>query len=246
MTSDNERVFCSQLSEWDISLTAASKSSISTYARLLSDYDEANVIGTRDPGEVILKHVLDSLSCLMLEPVSRATSLIDIGSGAGLPGIPLKLACPELQVALLESTGKKVRFLHRAIELLGLKDARPLNIRAEIGGHRPADRARYDIATSRALASLPVVVEYCVPFVKVGGYVVAMKGAPTTGEIADGENAAREVGARISEIIEVPLLPEIGINDRRLVIIEKISDTPARYPRQVGVPRKHPLVRPSR
>ena len=241
MKAWTKRLFERQIESWGVSLDAVREDALFEYVRLLSGYGEANIIGTRDPEEIVLKHVLDSLSCLIFKPLSHANNLIDVGSGAGFPGIPLKLTRPDLEVSLVEATGKKVKFLHKALEDLQLEKTEPLHIRAEICGRLPDYRARYDVATTRALAALPVVAEYCVPLVREGGYAIAMKGAPTADEITGGARAAKKLGARISGVVEIPLLPELQIENRRLVIIEKISETPAKYPRQVGVPGKRPL-----
>lgn len=212
------------------------------FALRLSEYEEANVIGQGSGDRILVGHVLDSLSCLLYEGFHEASRLIDVGSGGGLPGIPLKMARPDLSVSLLESTGKKARFISQAAYELGLTNIEVVNRRAEEAGRDPEYRGRYDVATVRALASLPVIVEYCVPFLRVGGTVIAMKGRPATAEISAGEKAASVLGAKLEGIRPVSWLPETGIRERCLVIVKKIRETPEKYPRKPGVPKKRPLA----
>ena len=211
------------------------------FARLLGTYDQANVIGTREPGSILLDHILDSLSCFLFGPLVGAQRLADVGSGGGLPGIPIKIAQPTLQATLIESTGKKVRFLRYAVERLGLGGVEVLDGRVEEVAHARGCRETYDVVTARAVARLSVVAEYCVPLLRVGGHVISMKARLQTEELSEGERAAQRLGAKVSEVLQVPHLPEIGSKERRLVILEKVRDTPGKYPRKVGVPAKKPL-----
>ena len=211
------------------------------FARLLGTYDQANVIGTREPGSILLDHILDSLSCFLFGPLVGAQRLADVGSGGGLPGIPIKIAQPTLQATLIESTGKKVRFLRHAVERLGLGGVEVLDGRVEEVAHARGYRETYDVVTARAVARLSVVAEYCVPLLRVGGHVISMKARLQTEELSEGELAAQRLGAKVSEVLQVPHLPEVGPKERRLVILEKVRDTPKEYPRKVGVPAKKPL-----
>jgi 16S rRNA (guanine527-N7)-methyltransferase len=224
-----------------LSLTPAALARLERYARFLSGYEEANVIGTRELRGIILDHILDSLSCFLFEPLRVARRLADVGSGGGLPGVPLKIVEPGLRVTLMESTAKKARFLRRAAEDLSLEDVEVTNGRVEEIARKDEHRGVYDVATARAVARLSVVAEYCIPLLRVGGYVVSMKGRLEEEEISEGERAAERLGARVSEVIPVPLLPEIEKKERHLVILNKVEDTPAKYPRNVGVPTKKPL-----
>ncbi len=201
----------------------------------------ANVIGTREPRSILLDHVLDSLSCSLFKPLREAHKLADVGSGGGLPGIPLKIMHPALRATLLESTGKKARFLRHAVGRLELVGVEVVEGRVEEVARRSGYRGEYDVATARAVARLSVVAEYCVPLLKVGGYVISMKARLETEELAEGERAAQRLGARVSEVLQVPLLPEVGAKERRLVILEKVMCTPEEYPRKVGVPARKPL-----
>jgi 16S rRNA (guanine527-N7)-methyltransferase len=199
------------------------------------------VIGRRELSSILVDHILDSLSCFLFEPLLTAQRLADIGSGGGLPGIPIKIARPALQTTLVESTRKKARFLRDAIEQLALHGIEVVDGRVEevarVGGHR----GTYEVVTARAVARLSVVAEYCVPLLKVGGYVISMKAKLQGEELSEGERAAKRLGAKVSEVLQVPHLPEVGARERRLVIFEKVGETPGKYPRKVGVPAKKPL-----
>ncbi len=211
------------------------------FARFLHDYEEANVIGTGELRGIILDHILDSLSCFLFEPLRVARRLADVGSGGGLPGVPIKIVQPELRTTLVESTAKKVRFLHRATEDLALRGVEVMSARVEEIARLDEYRGTYDVATARAVARLSVVAEYCVPLLRPGGCVISMKGRPENEEIAEGERAAEQLGARVSDLIRVRHLSEIDKKERCLVIIEKVGETPEEYPRKVGVPAKKPL-----
>ena len=236
-------VFRRQLLAWGVPLGPDADERLYEYARLLCSYDRANVIGTRDVNQALLDHVLDSLSCLLFPPLVQASRISDVGSGGGLPGIPLALALPEASFTLLEATGKKVMFLQHAAESLGLPGVDIVNARVEEAAHELERRAAHDVCTVRAVASLPVLVEYCLPLLKVGGYMVAMKGHVSEEEYADGERAASLMGGGLLQTIDVPSLPEMGQKARRLVVLQKAVATPDVYPRRVGVPAKKPLGR---
>lgn len=208
---------------------------------MLSDYEEANVIGTRDMREVLLEHVLDSLSCFLFGPLNEEGPLVDVGSGGGLPGLPIKLVAPHMRVTLVEATAKKVRFLRHALESMALDSVTVVNGRAEEVGRAEEHREVYDVATARAVARLAVVAEYCVPLLRVGGHAVFMKGKLDREELSEGERAVDKLGAEVSEVIRVSRLPEIGEKHRSLVIVRKVGETPNRYPRSVGMPAKRPL-----
>jgi 16S rRNA (guanine527-N7)-methyltransferase len=226
---------------WGVPLDRVQLARLETFARLLSGYEEANVIGTRALRAILLDHILDSLSCFLFEPLGVARRLVDVGSGGGLPGIPIKTVAPKLEVTLVESTAKKARFLHRAVETLSLEGATVTNARVEEVARTEAHRGAYDIATARAVARLSVVAEYCVPLLKVRGCAISMKGRLENDELSEGQRAAEKLGARVSALIRVPRLPEIEKKERCLVILEKVEETPGEYPRNVGVPAKKPL-----
>ena len=217
------------------------KTALVAYADLLSQYDRANVIGTKDFGEILHRHVLDSLSCLLFTPLKNARKVGDIGSGGGLPGIPLAVALPDAEVTLFESTGKKAEFLRSAVEELGLANVRVVNARIEESARDEDHRGRYEICTARALARLSVVSEYSMPLLRRGGRVVAMKGRVDADEWTEGERALETLGGRVSEQIQVHYLPDNEQRERRLVLLEKSEETPSVYPRRTGTPARSPL-----
>lgn len=217
------------------------KTVLIAYAELLSQYERANVIGTKDFGEILRRHVLDSLSCLLFTPLKNARKVGDIGSGGGLPGIPLAVALPDAEVTLFESTGKKAEFLRYAVEELGLANVRVVNGRIEESARDDEHRGKYEVCTARALARLSVVAEYSLPLLRRGGHVVAMKGRVDAYERTEGERALEALGGRISEEIPVQYLPDVEQGERRLVLLEKSEETPGEYPRRTGTPARNPL-----
>src|SRR5215204_1048451 len=229
-----------QAAAWGLHLDGSRRERLLEYTRLLASYDRANVIGTRDEDRIMLNHILDSLSCFLYEPFSNARRLVDVGSGGGLPGIPIKIMEPELATALVESTGKKARFLQYAVDSLSLEGVEVANTRAEELGRTQAHRGAYEIVTSRAVARLAVVAEYCVPLLEIGGRAIAMKGWLEAEELEEGSRAVDTLGASVVEIVKVPMLPEVGEKERNLVILEKLRETPALYPRRAGVAVRRP------
>ena len=230
-----------QAEAWGVHLGEGQLIGLLEYSRLLASYDRANVIGTRDLERVVLDHVLDSLSCFLHAPLWKAGRLADVGSGGGLPGIPLSVIRPDLRTTLIESTGKKADFLRYAAERLGLENLDVVNARVEDVGRMVDQRGAYEIVTSRAVARLSVLAEYCVPLLEIGGNAVAMKARVERDEYEEGRRAADELGARVARIDRVAMLPEAGEKQRNLVILEKERETPARYPRRAGVVAKRPL-----
>jgi 16S rRNA (guanine527-N7)-methyltransferase len=240
-TVDSLSLLEEQVAAWGYHLDRSRRQGLLAYARLLATYDRANVIGTRDLHGILLAHVLDSLSCFLYRPLFGATRLADVGSGGGLPGIPISIVKPDLAATLVESTGKKASFLRHAVESLSLENVEVANVRVEELGREQGCRGAYDIVTSRAVARLSVVVEYGVPLLETGGRVLAMKGRLEQEELAEGSRAADALGARVVEIVEVSMLPEIGEKERKLVIFEKVQETHPRYPRRSGVAARKPL-----
>lgn len=213
------------------------------YALILSEYEKANVVGTRDFGEILHRHVLDSLSCLIFAPLRSAEKVADIGSGGGLPGIPLALVLPEAEFTLFESVGKKAAFLRYVSNELELANVEVVNSRIEEAAREKVYRGAYDVCTVRALARLSVIAEYSLPLLRRGGYVVAMKGREDIEERAEGGRASQVLGGRVCEEISVPQVTGVEQNERRLVLLEKIEETPRLYPRKTGTPVKAPLGR---
>jgi len=231
--------------ELGFQITPAQEQLFAIYAHeLILGNRRASLTTITDPGEIRLKHFLDSLTCLWaLPPDFPCRRVLDVGSGAGFPGLPLKIYRPEWEVALLESTGKKVAFLQHVVERLGLRGVQLLNGRAELLGHDPAHRERYDLVVARAVAALAVLAEYCLPFCRVGGLFVAQKKSGIAEEIANAEGAIGALGGVLARLVPVSLP---GVEPRQLVVVEKVKPTPPRFPRRPGMPAKHPLVSKSR
>lgn len=213
------------------------------YRALLLEWNaRINLTAITDPAAIVTRHFLDSLTCLLALPAEwheRAITLLDVGAGAGFPGLALAIALPAWRVTLVEATGKKVRFLEAVIADLGLPNATAVVGRAEEVAHQPAYRGRFDMVTARALAALPTLLEYCAPFARVGGYVVAPKKGELAEEITRGRRAALALGARLLAPIPVTL-PALG-DDRLLLAAQQERPCPPQYPRPAGAPAKRPL-----
>ena len=213
------------------------------YDELLEWNRKFNLTAITDRQGVLVRHFLDSLSCLMALPASQLASgarVIDVGSGAGFPGLPLKIVCPEMQLTLLEATGKKVSFLEHVVGVLGLTDVAVVHGRAEEFGHEPAHREAYDWAVARAVADMPTLAEYLLPLVRVGGGALAQKGKDAPAEVQQAEAAIVALGGRLRQLVSVELR---GLAETRyLVTVDKVAATPKDYPRRPGVPKKRPLT----
>jgi len=207
------------------------------YLRELVEWNKKfNLTAITDPAEIKLKHFADSLALLQII-VLKDQAVIDVGAGAGFPGLPLKIVCPGLRLTLVEATRKKVEFLKHLVAALNLKETEVLWGRAEeIVKNR---RETFDFALARAVASLNVLAEYCLPFVKVGGFFIAYKEAAIDSEIEAARHAIELLGGQAAEIKKVKL-PNSGI-ERSLVVIKKIAPTPPQYPRRAGMAKKKPL-----
>ncbi len=230
--------------ELGLSLDADQLARFETYYRQLADWNgRMNLTSVIQYEEVQVKHFLDSLTVLPAIGSSLSTNprVVDVGAGAGLPGLPLKLACPGITLALVESTGKKTTFLRHMVETLALNDVEVHTGRAEELGHRPELRESYDVALARGLARLPTLLECTLPFTSGGGLVAAWKhgGDGLRAELDSARRALQILGGRVKSIYPVKAT---GLEDNRVVvIIEKVKETPEEYPRRPGVPRKQPL-----
>ena len=209
------------------------------YQQELLDWNtRINLTAITDPEEVLLRHFLDSLSLLLVYDRAE-TRLLDIGTGAGFPGLPLKIVRPQWQVVLLEATGKKVAFLQHIIETLQLKNVVALHGQAEGLAHKAGYRASFDVVTARAVASLPTLLEYAAPFCRVGGQIILPKKGDLAEEFAQGKRAARQVGAVLKDDVPVTLS---GLEDgRKLLVWEQVKKCPAQFPRSGAAIAKRPL-----
>ncbi len=210
------------------------------YERELLEWNQKfNLTAIRDVEGIRTKHFLDSLTCVLAWRDIPPSSLIDVGTGAGFPGIVLKILYPTLKLTLVESVGKKADFCRHIVTTLGLEKVEVLQARAEEVGQLPKHRERYDWAVARAVANLPILVEYLLPLVRIGGGMLAQKGESGPAEAQSSEKAARLLGGHIRQLVPVHL-PGVA-EDRYLIVIDKKAATPPNYPRRVGVPAKTPL-----
>lgn len=211
-----------------------------TYERELLDWNKKyNLTAIRDTKGIRTKHFLDSFSCVLAWGVEPPRRLVDVGTGAGFPGLPLKILYPAMQVTLVESVGKKAMFCEHIIRLLKLENVDVIKGRAEEVGQDPGHREEYDWAVARAVAKLNVLSEYLLPLVKVGGTMLAQKGESGPAEAQSAEKAMKLLGGKLRQVVPVNL-PGV-VDDRYLVLVDKSAATPPKYPRKPGVPMKQPL-----
>jgi 16S rRNA (guanine527-N7)-methyltransferase len=228
-------------------LTVQQLAAFQTFYEDLVEWSERfNLTAITEYKQAQVRHFVDSLSCLVAirqsvhTHAARPLRCIDIGSGAGFPGIPIKIYCPQMRIVLMEATGKKVDFMRHVIAHLALKDIEAVHGRAEELAHEPAHREQYDLVVARAVAGMPVLAEYTLPFCRMGGLVIAQKGARALEEARTAEHAIAILGGQVQRVIPVELL---GLaEERHLVVIAKTARTPAKYPRRPGVPAKRPLM----
>jgi len=223
-----------------IQLSARQLAAFKKYEEALLEWNQKhNLTAIRESEGIRTKHFLDSLTCMLAWRDHPPERLIDIGTGAGFPGIPLKLVLPRLKLTLVESVGKKLEFCRYVVDVLELDNVTCLQARAEEMGLSREHREKYDWAVARAVANLPVLAEYLLPLVKVGGGMLAQKGETGPAEAHKADHAIHVLGGRIKQLVPV-LLP--GVTEERfLVVVDKVSATPPGYPRRVGLPAKRPI-----
>lgn len=229
-----------ELSVFGLSLTPEQMDQFSRYQALLIQWSKRmNLTAIKDPRLIQQRHFLDSLTCATVTGELNGKRLIDVGTGAGFPGLPLKILYPELNLTLVESTVKKSKFLQAVVDELGLPDVRILAERAELLGQDGDHRQQYDWAVARGVANLRILAEYLLPLCRVGGHMLAQKGEHAAGEAAEASKAIDQLGGAS------PVLHAVQIPDHEathyLVVVEKSGRTPDRYPRNVGIPVKRPL-----
>lgn len=223
-----------------VTLTEDMTAQFMTYMDLLLSWNEKmNLTAITEENDVILKHFADCVSILPHLALKGDESIIDVGTGAGFPGIPLKIACPSISVTLLDSLQKRIGFLEEVTNALCLQNIACVHSRAEDGGQNPLYREQFDLCVSRAVANLAVLSEYCLPFVKVGGKLAALKGPDAAKEVEEAKAALRKLGGNVIQILDV----EIPFTDlqHKLILIEKVAPTPKAYPRKAGKINKNPL-----
>ena len=221
-------------------ISRAQELAFQVYGKEMLKWNEShNLTAIRKIEDVFLRHFLDSLSCWLPMASKTHQKVIDVGSGAGLPGLALKIIQDSMQITLLESVGKKTRFLDHIVQVLDLNGVEVINSRAEKIAHQQSHREKFDWAIARAVAPLNVLVEYCLPFVRVGGHMLAQKGELTNKEMYLAAEAIKMLGGAKPKLMDVRIP---GLDEKRsLVIIEKIYNTEDKYPRRTGIPSKRPL-----
>lgn len=215
------------------------KQYVTYYEMVVEKNKVMNLTGITEFDEFIDKHYIDSLSIVNAVDMNQVHSLIDVGTGAGFPGIPLKIAFPHLKITLLDSLNKRINFLNEVIEALGLENVETCHGRAEDFGHRKEYREQYDMCASRAVANLATLSEYCLPFVKIGGQFVSYKSGNVDNELKESEKAVKILGGETGKVCSF-ILPGTDFS-RTLVPVKKVKATGKKYPRKAGTPSKEPL-----
>lgn len=223
-----------------VELDARQVSQFMKYKDLLLEWNEKiNLTAITDEKEILLKHFADSVSVLPFIDI-KGKDVIDVGTGGGFPGVPLKIACPLANVTLLDSLNKRINFLKEVVSELGLSNVSCVHSRAEDGGQDLNYREKFDVCVSRAVANLAVLTEYCLPFIKVGGTFVSLKGPDAKPEVIQAQNAIDVLGGQI-DIVEKVKIPFTDIN-HTLIMIKKVRQTPSKYPRKSGKISKSPIL----
>ena len=207
------------------------------YELLTAKNKVMNLTAITEYNDVVKKHFIDSMMISRVLDMKKINSLCDVGTGAGFPGIPLKIVYPHLHLTLVDSVGKRVNFLSEVVEKLGLEDVEAIHSRTEDLAHNSKYREKYDLVTARAVASMNVLAEYCIPYAKIDGYFAAYKSGNIEEEIENAKNAVKTLGGKI-EKMDMFELYEMG---RSIVLIRKVNSTPKKYPRKAGTPSKNPL-----
>ena len=234
------KIFESKLNELGITFTDQQKQQFVKFYELLVEWNKVmNLTGITEYEEVNEKHFVDSLSIVKAIDISKVETIIDVGTGAGFPGIPLKIAFPHLKVVLLDSLNKRIKFLDTVINELGLDDIKTIHGRAEDFSKQGDYREQFDLCVSRAVANLATLSEYCIPYVKKGGLFVPYKSGEIEEEIEQSKKAVHVLGGKIEDVVKFRLPgTEIG---RSFVIIRKLQNTARKYPRKAGLPSKEPI-----
>lgn len=242
MTAEFKDRLSRELNQFSIILENSQINQFYQYYELLDEWNKVmNLTAITDQNEVITKHFVDSLALVnaMGEISTKEYKIIDIGTGAGFPGIPLKIAFPQLKITLMDSLNKRIKFLNEVIEQLGLKEITAVHSRAEDLGRDKDYREKYDLSVSRAVANLSTLSEYCMPFVKPGGFFISYKSGKIEEELSSAKHAIFLLGGKVNRIESFTL--DGAEAERTLIKIEKVSEISKRYPRKAGVPGKEPL-----
>jgi len=225
---------------FNVHLTGRQIIALTTYERELIEWNQKfNLTAIRDVAGIRTKHFLDSFSCVLAWKANPPANLIDVGTGAGFPGIPLKIIYPNTKVTLVESVGKKAMFCQHVVSLLGLEEIEVINARAEDLGQTSEHREEYEWGIARAVANMRVLSEYLLPLVQVGGKMLAQKGESGPAEVHAAKTGIKLLGGEVRQLIPITL-PGV-VEERHLVLVDKVAATPPGYPRKPGVPAKKPL-----
>lgn len=237
-----EKMMREELSEFSIELSELQLHQFYQYFELLIEWNKVmNLTTITEVEDVVTKHFVDSLSLVKVLPdlKSEQVQILDMGTGAGFPGIPLKIVFPELEITLLDSLNKRINFLNEVIEQLGLKKIKAVHGRAEDYGRDREYREKYDYCVSRAVANLSTLSEYCMPYVKIGGAFIPYKSGKIEEELNQAKGAVKLLGGKIEEVITF-MLPKTDV-ERSFVVVRKKEGTSKKYPRKAGLPGKEPL-----
>ena len=235
------KIFEEKLAHLGIVLNDTQKEQFHQFYEILVEWNSfMNLTGITEYEEVNEKHFVDSVSLIKAVDLSKVKTVIDVGTGAGFPGIPLKIAFPHLEIVLLDSLNKRVKFLNEVIEQLGLTGIRAIHGRAEDYAKQKEYREQFDLCVSRAVANLSTLSEYCIPYVNVGGMFIPYKSGEIDEEVETSKTAIHILGGKLSEVVKFRL-PGTDIG-RSFVKIEKIQNTSKKYPRKAGLPAKEPLL----
>ncbi len=234
----NFEKFIEELNTISVELTEKQLEQFRIYYEMLIEKNKVmNLTGITEWDEVLEKHFLDSISLIRAIDLSKDISVIDMGTGAGFPGLPLKIAFPNLKITLADSLNKRVKFLQEVIDELGLENIEAIHGRAEDLAKDKNYRQQYDLSVSRAVANLSTLSEYCLPFVKIGGQFISYKSGECDEEVETSKKAVYVLGGKIKEVIKF----ELGDSGRSFIIIDKVNGTPKEYPRKAGTPSKNPI-----
>lgn len=238
----NPEIFAEELANYGFKLSSKQKEQFATYYNKLIEFNKkVNLTRITDKNEVYLKHFFDSITPLLefSDLFKGEKSLCDVGAGAGFPSLPIKILCPDLSITIVDSLGKRLKFLDELVSDLSLDKVTLVHSRAEDAGQNKNLREKFDLVTGRAVARMNVLSEYCLPLAKVDGYLVALKGPKAQDELAEAKNAIEVLGGSVKEVKELTL-PDTD-DERTLIVVKKVKATPKKYPRQAGTPNRKPL-----
>ena len=238
----NPEIFAEELANYGFKLSSKQKEQFATYYNKLIEFNKkVNLTRITDKNEVYLKHFFDSITPLLefSDLFKGEKSLCDVGAGAGFPSLPIKILCPDLSITIVDSLGKRLKFLDELVSDLSLDKVTLVHSRAEDAGQNKNLREKFDLVTGRAVARMSVLSEYCLPLAKVDGYLVALKGPKAQDELAEAKNAIEVLGGSVKEVKELTL-PDTD-DERTLIVVKKVKATQKKYPRQAGTPNRKPL-----